>query len=49
MRKLQGSKNGSYLVGIPSRFVKALGLNKSDLIKLELNPDNKIIMERVNL
>lgn len=49
MRKLQGNKEGTFMITLPHRFIKQLDLHKSDMIKLEVNGDNKIVLQKVVL
>jgi antitoxin component of MazEF toxin-antitoxin module len=49
MRKLQGNNQGTYMITLPHRFVKTLDLHKSDMIRLDLNGNKQIVMEKVNL
>lgn len=49
MRKLQGNKNGTFMISLPQRFVKSLDLKKADMIRLDIHDENKIVMQKVNL
>ena len=49
VRKLQGNNQGTFMIVLPCRFVKQLDLKKSDMIRLDINGNKQIVMEKVNL
>lgn len=50
VRKLQGNNQGAFMITLPPRFIMSLDLHKKDMIRLDLNGDNKqIVIQKVVL
>ena len=49
-RRLQVSgSHKQFVIGLPKSIVKCLDLHEQDLFKIQVTPDNAILMKRVDL